>query len=280
MGLWTRLRLSPQPDGTSPWWGIAILLVGVVLALMGYLWEGTWEDVFIEVGAAAGVGGIVLLFKPRLMRQVDDRATKAGATAAEDIASTRTEAIEKRLVKLESLSEIQATELDRKQAEAARVISTVGADASHANVQELLIDAYGRGLFVHNLLVRTSNDMGTPLLRVTQDILEDDPQIESVILFDILYLPEGPLASEKYRAVEEDAVHWSAEHDAQTLVRELIDNFTRANLPHDKRLVQRSLSHLRESYRLMVAARDEPRGSSKRLKGKLVLLINDEWALT
>ena len=106
MGLWKRLRLSRQPDGTSPWWGIGILLAGIVLALLGYLWEGTWEDVFIEVGAAAGVGGIVLLFKPRLMRQVDERAAEAGATAAEDIASTRTEAIEKRLVKLESIRDI------------------------------------------------------------------------------------------------------------------------------------------------------------------------------
>ena len=89
MGLWKRLRLSRQPDGTSPWWGIAILLVGVVLALLGYLWEGTWEDVFIEVGAAAGVGGIVLLFKPRLMRQVKEQAAEAGAAVAEDIASTK-----------------------------------------------------------------------------------------------------------------------------------------------------------------------------------------------
>ena len=86
MGLWMRFRLSRQPDGTSPWWGIGILLVGVVLALLGYLWEGTWEDVFIEVGAAAGVGGIVLLFKPRLMRQVLSGAKEEGATVSEAVA--------------------------------------------------------------------------------------------------------------------------------------------------------------------------------------------------
>ena len=103
MGLWKRLRLSRQPDGTSLPVGIAVLLVGTVLVLLGYLWEGTWEDVFIEVGAAAAVGGIVLLYKQRFWRQ-------AGAAAAEDITSTRTEAIEQRLVKLESMDE-RATRL-------------------------------------------------------------------------------------------------------------------------------------------------------------------------
>ena len=109
MGFWKRPRLSRQPGGTSLCVGIAILVVGVVLVLLGWLWEGTWEDVFIEVGAAAGVGGIVLLFKPRLMRQVDERATdvatKAAATTAEEIATSRTEGFERRLVKLESDSQ-------------------------------------------------------------------------------------------------------------------------------------------------------------------------------
>ena len=108
MRLWKRLRLSRQPDGTSPWWGIAVLLGGVALVLLGWLWEGTWEDVFIEVGAAAGVGGIVLLFKPRLMRQVDQVATEAAATTAETITASATDDIEERLVRLESVSDIQA----------------------------------------------------------------------------------------------------------------------------------------------------------------------------
>lgn len=90
MGFWKRLRLTRQPDGTSLPVGIAVLLVGTVLVLLGYLWEGTWEDVSIEVGAAAAVGGIVLLYKQRFWRKVDERATKAGAAAAE--------AIEQRLV--------------------------------------------------------------------------------------------------------------------------------------------------------------------------------------
>ena len=132
MGLWKRLRWSRQPDGTSLPVGIAVLLVGIVLVLLGYLWEGTWEDVFIEVGAAAAVGGIVLLYKQRFWRQVDERATKAGAAAAEDITSTRTEAIEQRLVKLESISDIQARERDRLEQETKRIIATVGDDASFA----------------------------------------------------------------------------------------------------------------------------------------------------
>ena len=280
MGLRARLRWTRQPDGTSPWWGIAILLVGIALVLLGWFWEGTWEDVFIEVGAAAGVGGIVLLFKPRLMRQVGQVATDTATTTATAITSSATEALEERLVQLERVGEIQATEMKRKQAKAAHVVSTVGADASHANIQELLNDAYDRELFLHNVVLKTGEDTGQPLLRVTQDVLDDPPHTESIILFDILVLTDVSPTYKVYRQAKVDAVHWGAEHDTSTLVGELIDNFMRANVPYDELSVERSLRHLQESYSLMVRARDEPKGSSRRLNGKLVFLINDEWVLT
>ena len=56
--------------------------------------------------------------------------------------------------------------------------------------------------------------------------------------------------------------------------------FTRANLPSDKLSLERCVLHMQESHRLMVEARQAPEGSSKRLNGKLMLLINDEWAFT
>ena len=280
MGLWKRLRWSRQPDGTSPWWGIAILLGGVALVLLGWLWEGTWEDVFIEVGAAAGVGGIVLLFKPRLMRQVGQVATDTATTTATAIASSATEALEERLVQLEGIGEIQATEMERKQAKAAHVVSTVGADASHANIQELLNDAYDRELFLHNVVLKTGEDTGQPLLRVTQEVLDDPPHTESVILFDILVLTHILPTLKVYRQVNVDAVHWGSEHNTPTLIGELIDNFTRANVPYNELSIKRSFRHLQESYSLMVGARAEPKGSGRRLDGKLVFYINDEWVLT
>ena len=94
MGLWTRLRLRRQPDGTSIWWGIAILLAGMALVASMWHGEGPWKDFSFEIGGAAAVGGIVLLFKPWLMRKVDERAQEAAATTAKDVATSRTEALE------------------------------------------------------------------------------------------------------------------------------------------------------------------------------------------
>ena len=78
----------------------ALILFGAGLVLCGFLWEGTWEDVAIEVGAAAGVGGIVLLFKPQPMRQVKQVATQAAAD--------HTEPLTRRVANLENINEIQA----------------------------------------------------------------------------------------------------------------------------------------------------------------------------
>ena len=139
-----------------------------MLALLGYLWEGTWEDVFIEVGAAAGVGGIVLLFKPRLMRQVDERATEAATTTAEAVTTSKTEALEERLVRLESISDIQADEQHRQQEDAQQVISAVHEAASFATINSLLNEAATLGLFKNGILVKTSTDPAQPLVHVSR----------------------------------------------------------------------------------------------------------------
>ena len=272
-------RLSRQPDGTSPWWGIGILLAGVVLALLGYLWEGTWEDVFIEVGAAAGVGGIVLLFKPRLMRQVKEQAAEAGAAVAEDIASTKTEAIEQRLVKLESISDIQAREQDRLQEDTQRIIAAVGGDTSFTSLNELLDHASEQGLFSESMFIKTSDDLGQPLFQVSQDIYNTIP-LTHMMSFEILVLTEIDHIWLIYSKIEGGTVQWVEGNSFEEFVREVYAVFARANLPHDKLSLQKSVTDLQESHRLMVEARQAAEGSSKRLNGRLRLLINDEWALT
>ena len=279
MGLWTWLRLTRQPDGTSPWWGIAILLGGVALVLLGWLWEGTWEDVFIEVGAAAGVGGIVLLFKPRLMRQVKEQAAEAGAAVAEDIASTKAEAIEQRLVKLESISDIQARERDRLQEETQRISAAVGGDTSFTSLNELLDHASEQGLFSESLFIKTSDDLDQPLLQVSQDIYDTIP-FTRMISFEILVLTEVDYIWLIYSKIEGGTVQWVERNSFEEFVREVYAVFARANLPHDKLSLQKSVTDLQESHRLMVEARQAAEGSSKRLNGRLRLLINDEWALT
>ena len=283
MTLWRQLRLTRQPDGTSPWWGIAILLAGVVLVLLGWLWEGTWEDVFIEVGAAAGVGGIVLLFKPRLLRQVDERATdvatKAATTTADDIASTRTEAIEKRLIKLEGISDIQARERDRFEQETERIIATVGDDASFASVNSLLDHAYELRLFAETFLVKLSDEPGQPLFETSQHTYQTKTKTIQAISFGIVALTHSDFDADHYSSLNYK-VRWLSDADLGEFISKVYSGLTRANVPQDKFSLQTLISNLQESHRLMMDARKAPQGSGERLKGKLMLLINDEWVVT
>ena len=271
-------RLSRQPDGTSPWWGIGILLVGVVLALLGYLWEGTWEDVFIEVGAAAGVGGIVLLFKPRLMRQVGERAAETATTTAEAITTSRTEALEERLVRLESISDIQAGEQDRQQEEANRLITAISETPSYDSVYELLTEADEQRLFLDGVFVRTNEGTGTPLLKLRLFIVDSqDRRHEMVRLVSLLFYS---LRDGGYKEVHQGRVLWASDEEFGELVQKILRLHVQLNMPTEGLDLEESFQHLQRSYQLMIDARLSPPTSHQRLQGRLIFLINDEWALT
>ena len=281
MGLWTRLRLTRQPDGTSPLVGIAILLVGVVLILFGWLWEGTWEDVFIEVGAAAGVGGIVLLFKPRLMRQVDERATEAATTTAEAVTTSRTEALEERLVRLESISDIQADEQHRQQENAQQVVSAVHEAASFDTINRLLEEAAKLGLFKNGILVKTSTDPRQPLVHVSRYSYVERPgeARQTTIYFTVIPLTVVQ-TRQWFDGSAGAAVAWNETDSTQDMIRKIIQAYVRLNLPSDKLSIESIFIQLRDSYRLMIAARGEPAGSRRRLNGRLIMRLNEEWVMT
>ena len=278
MGLRTELRLTRQPDGTSPWWGIAILLVGVALVLLGWLWEGTWEDVFIEVGAAAGVGGIVLLFKPRLMRQVREGAKEEAATTAEAVAASRTEALEERLVRLESISDIQAGEQDRQQEEANRLIAAISETPSYDSVYELLAEAEEQRLFLDGVFVRINEAMGTPLVKLSRFIVEPrDRRYETVELVSLMF---HTFKQQSYQEREQSRILWSSDKQFPELVQDILRMHVRLNMPTEGLDLEESFQNLQRSYQLMIDARLSPLTSQRRLQGSLIFLINDEWALT
>ena len=282
MAPWKRLRLSRQPDGTSPWWGIAILLVGIALVLLGWLWEGTWEDVFIEVGAAAGVGGIVLLFKPRLMRQVDQVATEAATTTAETITASATYDLEERLIRLESVSDIQAQEMTRRQAETERVIAAVGHEASFASVAEMLNLAYDKRLFMQRVFIKTGDQLGQPLFAVSGSVSPEHEEVFDTRRFSlaIYHLDKELYEREQFDEVQGGTVSWRAGTETRQMVGVILNTYERLNLPYDTLSLQTFFNHLQESYESMVAARSAPQDSHKRLKGRLIFYVNEEWTLT
>ena len=274
-------RLSRQPDGTSPWWGIGILLVGVVLVLLGLFWEGTWEDVCIEVGAAAGIGGIVLLFKPRLMRQVDERATEAATTTAEAVTTSKTEALEERLVRLESISDIQADEQHRQQEDAQQVISAVHEAASFATINSLLKKSATLGLFKNGILVKTSTDTAQPLVHVSRHYYVERSGAPRQTIISLRVIPLTVVQTRQWfgRGAGKP-VSWYETASTQDIIRKIIQAYVRLNIPSDKLSIESIFVQLRDSYRLMVEARGEPAGSGRRLNGRLIMRLNEEWALT
>ena len=283
MRLWTRLRLTRPHDEAFPWLGVFILMAGILLVGLGWRWEGTWEDVFIEVGAAAGVGGIVLLYKQRFWRQVDQRAAEAGATAGQTAAALRTEALEERLVRLEGVSDLQADALVRQRAAAERLVNAVGDSPSFPNIFELLERASAQGLFMDRFLVATSNELGRPLLEVSlvSPLPEDQPiHIEPLVYFRIFELTPSTEEGERFRPARGGELIWRSEDSLSELADRIFDICVKLNLSYDSFMLDVSFASIMLNHHLMFNARQEPEDSAKRLHGKLLFGINDEWVLT
>ena len=221
-----------------------------------------------------GVGGIVLLFKPRLMRQVKQQAAQAATTATE----AKTGALEERVQRLESIRDVQVDEQDRQQDEAERLISAVSDTPSFDSVYELLTDAEEQGLFFEPVFIRTSSVVGAPLLRVSSSTIElDDRRGEPVPVIGLMFYV---LQNRSYREVSQSFVVWGAEHTFRELVQKILRMHVKLNMPTDGLNLEQAFQHLQLSYRRMVDARLSPRGSNSRLRGSLIFLMNDEWALT
>ena len=283
MRLRARLRLTRQPDGMSLWLGIAILLAGIVLVVSVWHREGPWKDFSFEIGGAAVVGGIVVLFKPRLMRQVREGAKEEATTTAEAVAMSRTEGLEERLVRLEGVSALQAEALARRRAAAERVVRAVGDSISFSNIFELLNRASAQGLFTDRTFLATSTELGQPLLEVSTVPLAREDQLMSSgpLIFLRLFVPvmvddEG----ERFSNAEGGELIWEPEDAFSTILDRIYDTYLRLNLPHEPLRLNLSFASLMINYDLMFNARQESQGSTKRLIGKLLFAINDEWVLT
>lgn len=267
--------MSEQIRRISPWWGLGLVLFGAGLVLCGYLFEGTWEDVAIQVGAAAGVGGVVLLFKPRLMRQVKQVATEAAAE--------HTEPLERRVSNLENINKIQATEIRRQRSETERIATSIGEAITFANVEALLMHAYHQGFFDERVLVKTNTELGKPLLEISPFSVNREDQFESPV-HQVFFRVFGQVSSLRNHVqlgpIEQGIAVWNDGEDLQRVIGRIIGIYKRSRLPEEELDPRLVFSHLIDSFRLMSGSLLDPRPEARRPTGKLVFYINDEWALT
>ena len=102
--------MSEQHGKASRWLGAGLLVLGIGIIAGGIPIGEPTEAIAIEIGAAAAVGGVVILFEPLIRRQLNrtiKEAVKAG-----------TAELEERIVQIEGIGEVQASELKRQQADA------------------------------------------------------------------------------------------------------------------------------------------------------------------
>ena len=265
----TRLRrlfhLSEQHGKTSRLLGALLVLLGAGIIAGGIPIGGPVEAIAIEIGAAAAVGGIVLLFEPSLRRRLNRLIAEAVAAGTAER--------ESRAVRLGGIGEVQADELKRQQSDAEAVIASLDDAVTFANVSNLLDVAYTQGLFTESVFVKTSPERGQPLLAIAVPG-------KGQIAFGI-YGPVGVHRSTvQFEIMPEGTTVWHEGTEPSVIIGDIISAYKRLKLPHSDLSLEMSFAQLNESYRTLFVAHQEPTGSLGRLNGRLIFLVNKEWALT
>ena len=81
---------------------------------------------------------------------------------------------------------------------------------------------------------------------------------------------------ESFGEMDDSDMEWQPNDDTSSIVQQIILKYKQLGLSKDDLSTELLFDHLQHSYRLMVAAHHEPKGSANRIDGKLIFLINDE----
>ena len=257
--------MSNRHSKGSLWLGTGLLLLGVGCIAGGVFIGDVTKDIAIEVGVTAAVGGVVILFEPLISRQLNrtiKEAVKAG-----------TAELEERLVQLEGIEEVQASELQRQQADAEAVLASLDDPVTFSNVAELLDVAYAEGLFTEEVFLKTSAERGRPLLEVQTVNAQR-------IGFSIHAPADSSSRGTQFELMAEGTTVWDADEGPDVVIGKIVRAYKILRLSYNRLSLGTAFAQLKHSYRIMYAARQEPADSVKSLAGRLVFLVNDEWALT
>ena len=260
-----------------------VTALGVVFIVTA-LWlsgdKSGWASVLVNLGTTLVLVGILAFLEPRLLRRVSKAAGDAATAATEQV----TRDIAQRLTRLEDLDSA-ADETQRRQRRAAdeAVADVETGNATASSIGQLVVDGQHERLFDERFRVRTGPDL-------TCSELYFLPLVDGTPKVVMLFMDFEPIFADTTRARSpadlmqairktDSTVVW-ADQGAHDVGAELIAALHRLNMSSDGFRFGHALKRLTASLQLMREARDAPTGSPKRLKGRLRLMINDDWVLT
>ena len=253
-------------------------LGGIVGALMLDDWSNeAWSSVLIEGGAALALLSALVLLEQRLVRDV------AVSTARTEV-ERATADLRGRVQRLEELDAAQQAHLEARHRAADEQLESIRrGDISQETVGALLVEGVRDRLFDPDLFhVRTSHDPNCPKLYVLPFV---DPSRVVFVFFDVepMRLSPEPAYVDGERVpvpIKTDSTVLWMDEDPAEIGAQLVAGLDRRNTPRHGFGFGFAIEQLLRSIEVMRAARSAPADDPRRLKGRLRLLVNDEWAYT
>ena len=267
-------------------WGglVLVLLVGLVV-LIGGLYLGrwsrdSWSNVVIEIGAAAVLFALGVAIQPFFLRRLR-RATESVAKAT---VSLETEDLRERLVQLEDITDGQYQGRQQRVERFDALLAKLRDNVSVESVGRALEVAHEYRLLNYGFFrVRTSNTIEGPELYFLPQIAGKEVAwiwISFGIIDKLEKLDMGE-TSFAVPATRLGTVLWmKGKEDAGQVAASLEEELIKMNVPSFNYSFVEPLNRLIESIEIMFMSRNATSDSGCRVKGRLTVLINNEWALT
>lgn len=276
-------------------WGTVLMLFGAILVVGSALSAESWTEAGISLGTGSVLAGLVFILEPRFVRHIGAEAGRtASATAtttATDVATRvvdeRTAEITERVELLERLQALQDKITADRRTAASDLVRRVREQPDFESTAELLEKAQDQLLF-SSLRLRTGQDHGTlvsmtwetispDVLRVMGEYIaggeyfDADALVEDhILLHAFSVFGEGSSAASPWLATQTLTEAWNA----------FLDTCERERVPTLDLGLPAVFEALTTSYAVMTDSRQRAPSDPRRIRGRLILLVNDEWAIT
>ena len=273
---------------------VGSVLIGTgLLTLVGILWSTKlWAEAGIGIGTGFVMAGVVFVLEPRFVRDIGEAIKPTTISTATDVATKvvdeRAAELTERIEHLESLRELQGRITANRQSAESVLLDKVREQPDFESTAELLEKAQAQRLF-SDLKLRTGSDRET-LMSLTWESASPDvlrALAEFVMSEEYEYIDPDLLIGDHilFRVFSVIGEAYSASSPwspTQTLTEAwnvFLNACDREGVPATSIDLVIVFEALAASYEAMIDSRRSPSGPRK-LQGRLILLVNDEWAIT